>query len=164
MARMVRNLLTVVLISGMMTAIVAQAGQAHKRAGQSRQAAGAVTFAGTVAAPPSGAGVTWGKGTLILNDGTQHAFEVSGLGITSTREAIVSLQAVGEVYNLKKLSDFEGTYKATQQQVTAGREAEAVSLANERGVIVSMSVKAPATASAVSLTPSPTGITVTLDK
>jgi hypothetical protein len=164
MARMLRNLLTAVLITSAMMAVVAQAGQARKPTVQSAAAAGAVTFAGTVAAPASGAGVTWGKGTLILNDGTQHAFEVNGLGVTSTREAIVSIQAVGEIFNLKKLSDFEGTYKATQRQVKTGREAEEVSLVNEHGVTVSLSVKAPATATDVTLTPSPTGITVTLDK
>jgi hypothetical protein len=129
------------------------------------KAAGAVTFAGTVATPPGGGtGVTWGKGTLILNDGTQHAFEVNGLGVTGTREAIVSVQAAGEVFNLKKLADFEGTYKSTQREVRAGRGTDEVSLANEHGVVVSLSLKAPATTTDVTLTPSPTGVTVKLEK
>jgi hypothetical protein len=124
-----------------------------------------VIFTGTVAAPPSGErGVTWGKGTLILNDGAQHAFEVSGLGVTSTREAIVSLQAVGEVFNLNRLSDFEGTYRATQRRVTTGRGAAGVSLTNERGVLVSLSLSSPATTQDVTLIPSPTGISVKLEK
>src|SRR5262249_4404551 len=128
-------------------------------------AAGSVTFAGTVATPPSGgSGVTWGKGTLILNDSSQHAFEVSGLGVTGTREAIVSVQAVGEVFNLRKLSDFEGTYKATDRQVTTGRGPGQASFANERGVIVSLSLSSPATTADVTLTPSPTGIVVKLEK
>jgi hypothetical protein len=109
-------------------------------------------------------GVTWGKGTLILNDGTQHAFEVNGLGVTSTREAIVSMQAVGEVFNLKKLEDFEGTYKASQREVTTGRAEEDISLTNERGVVIAMSLKTQATTRDVTLTPSATGITVKLDK
>jgi hypothetical protein len=123
-----------------------------------------VTFAGTVAAPPSGAGVTWGKGTLILNDGTQHAFEVNGLGVTSTQEAIVSLQAVGEVFNLRKLSDFEGTYKTTQRQVRTGRSTQEISLANEHGVIVALSLKTPVTSTDVTLSPSPTGISLKLEQ
>lgn len=163
MARMVRNLLTLMLITSCL-AVVVYAGQARKPVGQSPKAAGAVTFAGTVAAPPSGMGVTWGKGTLILNDGTQHAFEVNGLGVTSTREAIVSMQAVGEVFNLKKLEDFEGTYKASQREVTTGRAEEDISLTNERGVVIAMSLKAQATTRDVTLTPSATGITVKLDK
>jgi hypothetical protein len=163
MARMVRNLLTLMLITSCL-AVVVYAGQARKPVGQSPKAAGAVTFAGTVAAPPSGMGVTWGKGTLILNDGTQHAFEVNGLGVTSTREAIVSMQAVGEVFNLKKLEDFEGTYKASQREVTTGRAEEDISLTNERGVVIAMSLKTQATTRDVTLTPSATGITVKLVK
>lgn len=160
---MVRNLLTLMLITSCL-AVVVYAGQPRKPVGQSPKAAGAVTFAGTVAAPPSGMGVTWGKGTLILNDGTQHAFEVNGLGVTSTREAIVSMQAVGEVFNLKKLEVFEGTYKASQREVTTGRAEEDISLTNERGVVIAMSLKTQATTRDVTLTPSATGITVKLDK
>jgi hypothetical protein len=164
MVRKCRSLLTAVLSITVLATVIVYAGQTRKPVGQSPKPAGAVTFAGTVAAPPSGAGVTWGKGTLILNDGTQHAFEVNGLGVTSTREAIVSLQAVGEIFNLKKLSDFAGTYKTTQREVRTGRGAEDISLTNEHGVVVSLSVKAPVTTTDVSLTPSPTGITVTLEK
>jgi hypothetical protein len=165
MRRIFSRLLAVVVSIGLLSGVVAQAGQARKPAAQPPKAAGAVTFAGTVATPPGGgSGVTWGKGTLILNDGTQHAFEVSGLGITGTREAIVSVQAVGEVFNLPKLSDFEGTYKATDREVTTGRGPERVSLINERGVMVSLSLSSPATTTDVILTPSPTGIGVKLDK
>jgi hypothetical protein len=122
-----------------------------------------VTFSGTIAAPPDAAGVTWGKGTLILRDGSQHAFAVTGLGVRSTREAVVTVQAVGEVFNLKKLSDFTGTYKVTQSEYTVGRSAEDVSLANEQGVVMVLTVKAPATTPDVTLTPSPTGVTVNLE-
>ena len=165
MRDMFSHLLTVVACIGLLSAVVAQAGQARKPAAQPPKAAGAVTFSGTVAAPPGGgSGVTWGKGTLILNDGTQHGFEVSGLGVSGTREAIVPVQAVGEVFNLKKVSDFEGTYKATERQVTTGRGPGQVSLVNERGVMVSLSLSAPATAADVTLTPSPTGVGVRLEK
>jgi hypothetical protein len=165
MTRMSSNLLAIVLSIALLCAVVAQAGQARKPAGKSPKAAGAVTFTGTMAVPPSGgSGVTWGKGTLILSDGTQHAFEVSGLGVTGSREAIVSIQAVGEVFNLKKLSDFEGTYKATERKVRTGRESGDLSLVNDRGVLVSLSLSSPATTPDVTLTPSPTGISVKLEQ
>ena len=165
MRRLSSSLLALVVSIGMLSGVVAQAGQARKPAAQTPKAAGAVTFTGTVATPPGGSsGVTWGKGTLILNDGTQHGFEVSGLGVTGSREASISVQAVGEVFNLRKLSDFEGTYKVTDRQVTAGRGAGQVSLINERGVMVSLSLSSPATTVDVTLTPSPTGIAVQLDK
>jgi hypothetical protein len=101
---------------------------------------------------------------LLLNDGTQHAFEVSGLGVTGSREAVVSVQAVGEVFNLRKLADFEGTYKITDRAVTAGRVSDQMSMLNERGVLVSMSLSSPATTKDVTLTPSPTGIGVKLEQ
>jgi hypothetical protein len=165
MRYMFSRLLAVAVCIGLLSGVVAQAGQARKPAAQPPKAAGAVTFAGTVAAPPGGgSGVTWGKGTLILNDGTQYGFEVSGLGVSGTREAIVPVQAVGEVFNLKKLSDFEGTYKATDRQVMTGRASGQVSLINEHGVMVSLSLSAPATTADVTLTPSPTGISVKLEK
>jgi hypothetical protein len=165
MTRVSCILLAVAVGIGLLSGVVAQAGRSRTPTGRPPQAAGAVTFAGTVATPPGGgSGVTRGKGTLILKDGTQHAFEVSGPGVTGTREAIVSVQAVGEVFHLKKVSDFEGTYKATQDEVRTGRGAGRVSLANERGVLVSMSLSSPATITDVTLTPSPAGITVKLGK
>jgi hypothetical protein len=161
---MCSRLLTIVLSIGLFSGIAAQAGQARKPMTQPAKAAGAVTFAGTVATPGGAGGVTWGKGTLILTDASQYAFEVNGLGVTGTREAVVPIQAVGEVFNLKKLSDFEGTYKVTDRQVTAGRSAGQVSLINDHGVIVSLSVSSPATTADVTLTPSPTGVMVKLEK
>ena len=158
MAQMLRISLTVVLAITLLTGIMVPAGE-------SRKPAGAVTFAASVATPASGeSGVTWGKGTLILNNGSQHGFEVIGLGVTGTREVIVTVQVVGAVFNLKQLSDFEGTYKAAQRAVKAGRATEDVMLTNERGVIVSLSVKAPATTTDATLMPSPAGITVKLEQ
>jgi hypothetical protein len=164
MRRLSNRLLALAVTIGVVSGVVAHAGQTQKPTAQPPKTVGAVTFAGTVATPPGGgSGVTWGKGTLILSDGTQHAFEVSGLGVTGTREAIVSVQAVGEVLNLRKLPDFAGTYKATDRQVTTGRGHGHVSLVNEHGVMVSLSLSSPATTADVILTPSPTGISVKLD-
>jgi hypothetical protein len=160
MTRIDHILLVVMLAATLISAGVGSAGVPRKPA--ARQPAGAVTFSGTIAAPPDAAGVTWGKGTLILSNDTQHAFEVTGLGVKSTREAIVTVHAVGEVFNLKKLSDFEGTYKITQSEYTVGRSSDEVSLANERGVVMVLAVKSPATTQDVTLTPSPTGLTVNL--
>jgi hypothetical protein len=165
MRRLSGSLLALAIGIGVFSGVVAQAGQARKPVVQPSKPAGAVTFTGTVAAPPGGSsGVTWGKGTLLLNDGTQEGFEVSGLGVTGTREAVVSVQAVGEVFNLRKLPDFEGTYRVTDRAVTAGRETGHVSLVNEHGVTVSLSVSSPATTPDVTLTPSPSGISVRLEK
>jgi hypothetical protein len=151
-------LLTVTLIISSFVGSALHAGQAPKPSG-------AVSFSGSVATPAGGeSGVTWGKGTLILNNGSQHSFEVIGLGVTGTREAVVTVQAVGILFNLKQLPDFAGTYRTTQPQVKAGRASEEVTLTNEHGVTVSLTVKTPATTADVTLTPSPTGVIVKLEK
>ncbi|MGH8067096.1 MAG: hypothetical protein ACRERE_18030 [Candidatus Entotheonellia bacterium] len=155
MARMYRILLTVVGTMTLLSGIVGYAGESPTPAGE-------VSFSGTVAAPASAGGVTWGKGILMLHDGTKHTFEVHGLGVRGSREAIVSVQAVSEVFHLQRPSEFEGTYKVNHTGIIVGRGPNEISLANEHGVTVALSLKVPATTSDVSLTPSPTGVTVKL--
>jgi hypothetical protein len=79
MTRTNQILLAVVLTATLISGAVVSAGAARKPAA-TRKPAGALTFSGTIAAPPDAAGATWGKGTLILSDGSQHAFGVTGLG------------------------------------------------------------------------------------
>jgi hypothetical protein len=162
MTRIIQILLAALLTATLFSGAVMSAGVARTPAA-TRKPAGAVIFSGTIAAPPDAAGVTRGKGTLILNDGNQRAFEVTGLGVRSTREAVVTVHAIGEVFNLKRLSDFAGTYKVTQSEYTVGRGEDDVSLANEHGAVMVLAVKAPATTPDVTLTPSPTGVTVHLE-
>jgi hypothetical protein len=162
MTRINQILLAAVLTATLLSSAIVSAGVARTPAA-ARKPAGAVIFSGTIAAPPDAAGVTWGKGTLILHDGSQHAFAVTGLGVRGMREAVVTVHAIGEVFNVKRLSDFAGTYKVTQSEYTVGRGADDVSLANEQGVVMILTVKAPATTQDVTLTPSPTGVTVHLE-
>lgn len=160
MSRTCRTLLSLSLATMLCAGAVGYAGQPSKRA--AAKPSGAVTFSGNVAAPSEGSGATWGKGTLILSDGSQHSFEVLGMGVTSTREAVVPIHAVGEVFNLKKASDFSGTYKTHEREITAGRSTDKVSLTNEHGVVVSLHLTSPADTPDVTLTPSATGVTVKL--
>lgn len=74
-----------------------------------------------------------------------YRFTVTGMGIRGTREAVVTVHAVGEVLDLKQPSDFAGTYKVTDSQYTVGCSADEVSLANDQGVVMVLAVKAPAT-------------------
>ena len=54
------------------------------------------------------AGVRWGDGVLSLNDGTERKFKILGLKLLETGVAASDFE--GEVYNLKAIKDFEGTY------------------------------------------------------
>ena len=61
-------------------------------------------------------GVSWGDGTLTLNNGERHAFDVMGAKILET--GIAEAKIEGEVYNLKQTADFEGTYYGSSTQMT----------------------------------------------
>ena len=61
-----------------------------------------------------------------------HKFRVGGLKVGGA--GLSGSDAVGEVYGLKNLSDFNGTYSETKAQVTVAKGASVMDLANERGV------------------------------
>jgi len=61
-------------------------------------------------------GVRWGEGVLTLNNGEQHSFDVSGANLLETGIATASVE--GEVYNITKLQDFEGTYFGSSTKIT----------------------------------------------
>jgi hypothetical protein len=59
-----------------------------------------------------GVGINWGEGLLTLRNGDTYQFslqgrEVGGVGMSEVR-------AEGEVYNLERVSDFEGLYVAAK--------------------------------------------------
>ena len=70
-----------------------------------------------------------GGGTLEF-EGMEHDFKISGLGIGGY--GIQSVNAVGVVYNLEKLSDFEGTYSQARMGLTVGKGKGKMGLSNNR--------------------------------
>ena len=82
-------------------------------------------------------GFRWGTGTLTLNNGTKLKFSIKGAKVWET--GAVEVKAVGTVYNLNKLTEFEGTYTGFSGGVTLGKELFGfVNLENSRGVIISI--------------------------
>ena len=69
---------------------------------------GTLTVTATSAA--LGVGWSWGKGSVTLLNGKQYHFKVSGLDVVAV--GFKQATAVGNVYNLKNIKDFEGTYVA----------------------------------------------------
>ncbi len=61
-------------------------------------------------------GVRWGEGVLTLNNGEQHSFDVSGAKLLETGIATANFE--GEVYNIRSLDDFEGTYYGASTKIT----------------------------------------------
>ena len=73
---------------------------------------------------------------------------------------MTSIDAVGEVYYLKKVEDLNGNYTAATAGGTIGGGAGALSMRNSNGVMVAMT----ATTKGVSLTLGVSGVTLAVKK
>jgi hypothetical protein len=126
MARKLVYLLVLVLLAGSMGSMAI--GQ------EASDLSGTVTVTATSVA--AGIGWSWGKGTLTLLDGSQHQFKVSGLDVVAV--GIKQATGVGNVYNMKKLEDFEGQYVKAAVGAAVGGGASATSMRNDKGVVISL--------------------------
>jgi hypothetical protein len=84
--------------------------------------------AGSVAA---GVGYSWGGGTLTYK-GKSYDVEVSGLSVGDV--GITKAEASGTVYQLAKLSDFDGNYTAAGTGATVAGGASGIIMKNQNGV------------------------------
>lgn len=85
---------------------------------------------GSVAA---GIGWSWGHGTLTYM-GKTYKVKVDGVSIGEV--GLTNAKAKGNVYNLKKLEDFNGVYATGGAGATAGKGAGASALTNANGVSI----------------------------
>jgi hypothetical protein len=104
-----------------------------------------------------GVGWTWGKGELHYK-GKTYKFKVEGLSLGELGQKKAS--ATGEVYNLKKLEDFDGLYAAGGAAATAGEGKGVAALQNPNGV----SVLLKSTTQGLDLKAAAEGIKLTLEK
>jgi hypothetical protein len=102
-----------------------------------------------------GIGVSWGDGKLTFQ-GKDHVFNVKGLSVIDL--GVSKVTANGEVFNLKKLSDFDGNYVAGTAGATVGGGAGAVIMRNQNGVVL----KLTSTSQGVQLTLAGSGVDVKL--
>jgi energy-coupling factor transporter transmembrane protein EcfT len=87
----------------------------------------------------AGIGFSWGKATLTYK-GKDYPVSVNGLSLGKV--GISSASAYGEVYNLKKLQDFNGHYHAGgagRRGVTLASGQSASAMTNSAGVTVLLS-------------------------
>jgi hypothetical protein len=80
-----------------------------------------------------GIGWSWGKGVLTYK-GKTYPFKVDGITVGDV--GITEAKAEGKVYNLKKLSDFDGSFTSAGAEGTLGLGAGATAMKNEMGVVV----------------------------
>ena len=82
-----------------------------------------------------GVGFSWGKGTLTYQ-GKTYPVKVEGLSVGEV--GVNQATAVGSVYNLKKLEDFNGNYTAGGAGGTLGGGASVTEMRNQNGVVIGM--------------------------
>jgi hypothetical protein len=83
----------------------------------------------------AGVGFSWGGGTLTF-EGRPHSFSAKGLTLGGLGASTAS--GIGDVSNLERLDDFEGTYVAVGAGAAAGAGASAVTMRNEHGVVITL--------------------------
>jgi hypothetical protein len=101
------------------------------------------------------AGVNWGGGTLHFN-GKDIPIKVSGISVGAI--GANKFDASGTVYNLKQVSDIEGTYAAGAGSVTVGGGVGGLEMKNSKGVVI----KANSTSAGAALKLGPSGMTISL--
>ena len=80
-------------------------------------------------------GYTWGSGSLAYADKT-YRVEVDGFSVLAI--GFVRAEATGEVFNLKKVEDFNGTYVAASIEGTVVAGAGATAMQNQNGVVIKL--------------------------
>ena len=121
-----RRLIVAVVVVGGLVAALAGLGAAASQKGTVRLTEGSVA---------AGIGFSWGKGTLTYA-GKAYPVKVEGLSVGEV--GVTRATAVGTVSNLKKLSDFSGTYAAVGAGATAAGGAGVTVMRNENGVVIEL--------------------------
>ena len=109
---------------------------------------------GAVAA---GVGINWAKGTLTYKG---KAYRVSVTGLDLGKIGITKVTASGQVYNLRSLADFDGTYTSAGTDVTLAGGHSGVTMKNQNDVKVVIS----ATSKGVDLTVGGSGVSMKVKK
>ena len=88
--------------------------------------------------------------------GVNYPIEVSGLKVGTI--GINSYDVDGRVYNLRRISDIEGTYASGEASATAGAGSGGIDMTNGNGV----EIRATSVSQGLQLTLGPGGVTITL--
>lgn len=104
-----------------------------------------------------GVGWSWGKGTLTYK-GKTYPVKVSGLSVGEL--GVTRASATGDVFNLKKLSDFDGNYAAGGAEGTVGGGAGISAMKNQNGVVIELK----STTQGANLKLAAEGIKLSIDK
>jgi hypothetical protein len=81
----------------------------------------------------AGVGLSWGNGKLKFH-GREYRFSVDG--VTFVDFGVSKSSAVGDIYNLARLAEFEGNYVAAEANLALGGGVGSVALRNSNGVVI----------------------------
>lgn len=93
------------------------------------------TFTYTGGTAAAGIGVTWGQGVLNFQ-GKQYPFRLRGIDLGNLGGAKVS--ATGNVYNLKNVADFAGTYGSVAAGAALASGGTGTAMKNNHDVVIRM--------------------------
>jgi hypothetical protein len=144
------------LVLAVLTAGVAGLQQAQAQPAAAEAPAPDATLSLTGGAVAAGVGYVWGSGTLDFS-GAPHKVKVSGLSIADVGAAKIS--ASGSVYNLKNISDFDGTYTTFAAGATVAGGGGVAYLRNQNGVLIRLN----STAEGLRLNLSASGVTLKVE-
>jgi hypothetical protein len=122
-----RTLLQLIAVVGLMSLVGGFAGAQEKKAD--------ATLKLSEDDVAVGVGFSWGKGSLTYG-GKTYPVKVEGLSVGEV--GVSRAAAVGSVYNLKKLEDFNGNYTAAGTGGTIGGGAGVTAMKNQNGVVIEM--------------------------
>jgi hypothetical protein len=132
--------MAMVLLGTGMAQAAASAGPEKMAVAKSAVPAATLSLDGATVA--AGGGYVWHQGTLRYRD-RERRFDLDGISIVKARAGEVS--AEGEVYNLARLSDFDGHYVAVAGSEGAAETSTAYVITayvmNEHGVIIKLHLK-----------------------
>ena len=83
-------------------------------------------------------GYTWGSGTLTFQN-KSYPVVIDGLSFLAL--GVTRAKASAEVFNLKTLEDFNGTYVSAAAQATVGVGVGATAMKNKKGVVIHLHPK-----------------------
>jgi hypothetical protein len=133
MRKLFLSLFATVFVSSV--AVVAEGDSATPPVSEQAIPSGYVWFSGGSVA--IGIGYTWGHGTLYFSkDQKQYKFKLSGVSIADVGGA--GITAEGEVYNLSKPADLNGSYSAVTAGVTVIEGGSVAYLKNSNGVVIKL--------------------------
>jgi hypothetical protein len=105
----------------------------------------------------AGIGFSWGDGKLHYK-GQTYKLAIDGLTVGSVGASQIT--ANGDVYKLKKLADFDGTYAAVAGEATIGGGAGGLIMTNQNGVEIHIT----STTQGIKLTAGVSGVTLSVKK